>query len=94
MKAGKKDGSPDLGKFLIGSFILELLMAFTLSIILGNSANAVSGLQTGLQIGLGCVGFAFGVNYMFEGKSTKLWFINAGYNTIVFAIMGLILGAL
>lgn len=50
--------------------------------------------MAGLAAGLGWVAMAFGVNYMFEGKSFKLWLINAGYNTVVFALVGLIIGAL
>jgi hypothetical protein len=86
--------TPNLGRLLIGSLILEIIMAFTLAVLIGDEADWVYGLSVGLAVGLGCVGFAFGVNYMFEGKSLKLWFINAAYNTVVFSLMGLIIGAM
>lgn len=86
--------SPNMGMLLGGSFVLEVLMALALSYILGKDADAAKGLVTGGLVGLAVVGFAFGVNYLFEGKSLKHWLINAGYNTVVFAVMGLIIGAL
>lgn len=74
--------------------ILEVIMAFNLAAFIGSDADWMFGLSAGLAAGLGWVGLAFGVNYMFEGKSFKLWLINAGYNTVIFAVMGLIIGAL
>jgi hypothetical protein len=32
------------------------------------------------------------VGYLFEGRSLKLWLINAGYFTLMFTIMGALLG--
>lgn len=91
---GKDVKTPNLAKLLIGSFILELIMAFNLAAFIGRDADWVFGLSAGLAAGLGWVALAFGVNYMFEGKSFKLWLINAGYNTVVFAVMGAIIGAM
>lgn len=85
--------APDLGRLLLGSLALEIAMAIVLSGLIGREANWLGGLSLGTLVGLGLVSFAFGVNYMFEGKSYKLWLINAGYNVSVFAIMGLIIGA-
>lgn len=90
----KKVETPNLGKLLIGSFILELIMAFNLAAFIGKDADWMFGLGAGTAAGLGWVSLAFGVNYMFEGKPLKLWLINAGYNTVVFAVMGLIIGAM
>lgn len=44
--------------------------------------------------GLTFVAAAFGINYLFERRSLKLWAINAGYNVIAFTVMGVIIGAL
>lgn len=86
--------APNLGKLLIGSLILEIIMAFNLAAFIGTDADWATGLAAGLAAGLGWVALAFGVNYLFEGKSLKHWLINAGYNTVVFGVMGLIIGAL
>ncbi len=85
---------PNMAKLLIGSFLLELIMAFNLAAFIGTNADWKFGLGAGLAAGLGWVGMAFGVNYLFEGKSLRHWMINAGYNTVVFAVMGLIIGAM
>lgn len=94
MTPGEKPQTPNLGRLLMGSFVLELIMAFNLAAFIGQDADWYFGLFAGLAAGLGWVALAFGVNYMFEGKSFKLWLINASYNTIVFAVMGLIIGAM
>lgn len=85
---------PNLGVLLAGSLVLEVIMAYVLATFIGVTADAGTGLVKGLMVGLGLVGFAFGVNYLFEGKSRMLWLINAGYNTVVFGVMGLIIGIL
>lgn len=85
---------PSIGRLLVGSFILEVLMAFALASLIGTAADAMTGLRVGLTIGVAFVAFAFGVNYLFEGKSLKHWLINASYNAVVFAVMGLIIGIL
>lgn len=91
---GENVTPPNLGKLLVGSLILEIIMALNLAAFIGADADWLFGLMAGLAAGFGWVGLALGVNYMFEGKSFKLWLINAGYNTVVFAVMGLIIGAL
>ena len=39
------------------------------------------------------VAAALGITYLFEMRSFTLWAINAGYQVVVFSIMGAILGA-
>ena len=90
----KKNQQTGLARFLAGSLALETVMAFNLAIFIGKNSDWLYGLGVGVAFGLGFIGLALGVNYMFEGKSFKLWLINAGYNTVVFAAMGLIIGAL
>lgn len=93
-KGSKKTDTkpPSIGKLLVGSFILDLIMAFNLAAFIGTQADWLFGLLAGLAAGLGWVSLAFGVNYMFEGKPFTLWLINAGYNTVIFTVMGLIIG--
>lgn len=95
MKDSGNNAMPsNLGKLLLGSLILEIFMAFNLGAFIGTGAGWQFGLAAGLAAGFGWVALALGVNYMFEGKSFKLWLINAGYNIVVFAVMGLIIGAM
>lgn len=73
------------------SFVLEIVSAVILSALIGKQASIVTGLVVGLAVGL-IVSLAFGVNYLFEGKTLKHWAINAGYNIVFFGLMGLIIG--
>lgn len=83
----------DVGRIMGVSFVLELIMAFNLAAFIGAKASLSFGLLAGAAAGFGWVALAFGVTYLFERKSLRLFFINAGYHAIAFALMGAILGA-
>ena len=76
-----------------GSLVLSLIMALNLAFFIGYQ-GAAFGLFAGLAAGIGWVAMAFGVNYLFERRSIKLYLINAGYNVITFGLMGVIIGAM
>jgi hypothetical protein len=42
--------------------------------------------------GIAWVSTSFGINYLFERKSLTLFLVNAGYHTLQFTTMGLVLG--
>lgn len=75
-----------------GAFVLALIQASTFALFLGPTPFPESAIY-GVIAGLCWVGTAFGVQYLFEAKSWKLSLINAGYNTIVFTLIGAIIGA-
>ena len=83
----------DVGRIMGLSFVLELIMAFNLAAFIGAKASLAFGLFAGAAAGFGWVALAFGVTYLFERKSRRLFFINAGYHGIAFTLMGGILGA-
>ena len=74
------------------AFILALIMSFNLAAFLGPEQNLVWGISAGALAGIGWVATAFGVTYLFERKSMKLFLINAGYHIVAFMVMGAILG--
>lgn len=82
-----------VARTFIGSFLLALVMAASLAAFVGGS-GAAFGTFAGLAAGITWVAAAFGINYLFERRSLRLWLINAGYNTITFTAMGAIVGAL
>jgi len=82
-----------IGRIMGVSFVLELIMAFNLAAFIGPKASLSFGLFAGAAAGFGWVALAFGVTYLFERKSLRLFFINAGYHGIAFTLMGAILGA-
>lgn len=75
------------------SFVLELIMAINLAAFIGAKASLGFGLLAGAAVGFGWVAASFGVNYLFERKSLRLFLINGGYLGVAFTLMGAILGA-
>ncbi len=75
------------------AFLLMLVAAFVLAMFLGPTADLAFGVTAGLMVGIAWVATAFGVVYLFERRPLRLFWINAGYQAVVYALMGAILGA-
>lgn len=76
-----------------GSFVLALIAAASFAVFLGPEVNATTGTLYGATAGACWVASSFGINYLFERKSMRLFFINGGYHAVQFTLIGLILGA-
>ena len=76
------------------SFILCLIAAVAFSMVITPEASFYMAFHSGVGIGLAWVATSFGVNYLFEQKSLKLWLINAGYHSMQFTLYGLVFGLL
>jgi hypothetical protein len=74
------------------SFLLCLLAAVAFSMVIGTDASFFMALHSGIGIGVAWVATSFGINYLFELKSLKLWLINAGYHSMQFTLYGLVFG--
>lgn len=85
--------SAHMPKTFGGTFLLQLLAATALAVTIGREGNWLTGLFTGCMIGLFWVSTAYGITYLFEQRSLRLFLINAGYYVVLFAIMGTIIGA-
>lgn len=75
---------------LIGCFLLCLVQAGMFAVFLGKQTPML-GAAYGLAAGVCWVAAALGINYLFEGKSLRLFLINGGYNAVTFTLYGLIL---
>jgi hypothetical protein len=75
------------------SFVLTLVASYTFALFLGSRGTAAFGAMAGFIAGATWVASSFGINYLFEHKSLRLWLVNAGYHTVQFTVMGAILGA-
>jgi hypothetical protein len=73
------------------AFVLSLIAAFVFAMFLGPRPPVSLGLGAGFSAGLCWVAASFGISYLFEQRSLKLWLINAGYHTLQFTIIGLVL---
>jgi hypothetical protein len=85
-----KNGNPAM---IFGvSFLLALLAAFVFALFLGPAPALPFALGAGFSAGLCWVAASFGINYLFERKTLKLFVINGGYHTAQFTLYGLVLG--
>ena len=81
--------------FVFGlSFVLMLMAAMALAVANGPDPTVARAVKFGLLVGVGWVATSFGVNYLFAGRRLALFAIDAGYNVVLFALMGLIIGLL
>ncbi len=80
------------GKIYGGAFVMTFIAATVLAVVIGDHKSLAGGLHWGLFVGIGWVATSFATNYLFERRSLKLWLVNAGYNVVLFALMGAILG--
>jgi hypothetical protein len=75
-----------------GAFILALIASAVFALFLGPNPALTLGVGAGFAAGLCWVTTSFGVNYMFEKRSFRLFLINGGYHTVQFTLIGTILG--
>jgi hypothetical protein len=75
-----------------GAFVLSLIAAAVFAMFLGPKPALGFAVGAGFAAGLGWVATSFGINYLFAGRSLKLWLIDGGYHTFQFVLYGLILG--
>lgn len=89
----EKVNSANMGKIFGLAFIFILVMSYCLAMFLNDpSIDMGLGAFYGFLTGFGWVSLALAVNALYEQKSWKYMLINGGYWTIVFTLMGLILG--
>lgn len=74
-----------------GAFVLSLVAAFVFALFLGPNPSLALGLGAGVSAGLCWVAASFGINYLFERRSARLFLVNGGYHTLQFTLYGLIL---
>ena len=83
-----------MGKIFGIAFVLSLLMAANLAMFLAEpKTTALWGATAGFLACFGWVALGIAIIALFERRSWKYVAINAGYMTVAFVVMGLILGA-
>jgi Protein of unknown function (DUF1761) len=86
-----KTGNPALIYGL--TYVLNIVAAISLVMLLGPDRTLQTGLFYGAITGVTFVSTALGITYLFERRPLSQFLINAGYQTVNFATMGVILGA-
>lgn len=75
--------------FLLGTFAGAVFAMF-----IGTAMTVGQATAAGAAAGIAWVAAAFGINYLFEHRSLRLWLINGGYHALQFTVFGAIIGAL
>lgn len=88
----EKARQANMAKIYGTTFVANLVIATSLAMFVGGG-DWMFGLFAGFMSGLTYVSMALGVIYLFEQRPLALWAINAGYQTLVFTVMGTIVGA-
>ena len=74
------------------TFLLALIGAAVFAAFLGPAPAPAFATAAGFAAGLCWVAGSFGINYLFEQRSLKLFLINGGYHTLQYTLIGLVLG--
>ena len=88
----EKARSSNMAKVMGTAFFLAVIGAAVFAMFLGPKPALEFGVAAGLSAGLCWVAGSFGINYLFEQRSLKLFAINGGYHTLQYTLIGLILG--
>jgi hypothetical protein len=88
------DKSKGIAQLLVVTFFITLFMVFILAYFINTSGadSLQKGLLTGLLAGLGFVATTIGITFLYEGRTIKLFLIDAGYHVTGLIVAGGILG--
>ncbi|HEY8472135.1 MAG TPA: DUF1761 domain-containing protein [Natronosporangium sp.] len=73
--------------------LLGVVASIGLAAVIGEDSSASDGLVTGLGVGALIVAPVLGIQSLYDRKALALWLLNAGYNLVGFAVMGVVIGA-
>lgn len=76
------------------TFVLGLVAGAVFALFIGNAMTVAQATAAGAAAGVAWVAASFGINYLFEHRSFKLWLVNGGYHIVQFTAFGAIIGAL
>jgi hypothetical protein len=74
------------------TFVLALVASFVFAMFLGPKPAFGLAAGAGFGAGLAWIATSFGINYLFERKSMRLFLINGGYHIVQYTLIGVILG--
>jgi Protein of unknown function (DUF1761) len=84
--------SANMAKIMGTAFVLALIGAAVFALFLGPRPAPLFATAAGLSAGLCWVAGSFGINYLFEQRSLRLFLINGGYHTVQYTVIGAVLG--
>jgi hypothetical protein len=84
--------SANMAKVMGTAFVLAVIGAAVFAMFLGARPALGFATAAGLSAGLCWVAGSFGINYLFEQRSMRLFLINGGYHTMQYTLIGAVLG--
>jgi hypothetical protein len=72
------------------AFLFSLISAAAFGAWIGTDLAMLTSVLHGAGVGFAFVAASFGINYQFANRTFKLWFIDAGYHVLQFALYGLV----
>jgi hypothetical protein len=84
--------SANMAKVMGTAFVLAVIGAAVFAMFLGPRPALGFATAAGLSAGLCWVAGSFGINYLFEQRSMRLFLINGGYHTVQYTLIGAVLG--
>jgi uncharacterized protein DUF1761 len=88
----EKARSANMAVVMGTAFVLATIGAAVFAMFLGPKPAPAFATAAGLSAGLCWVAGSFGINYLFEHRSLRLFVINGGYHTLQYTLIGLVLG--
>jgi hypothetical protein len=88
-----KEGKISLSLMMLLNYMATILAAFAIALFIGAKSNAGIGMFTGVMIALFWISTNRLNDVLYERKPWKLYILNLGYNLIIYAVMGAIIGA-
>ncbi len=88
----EKAKSASMAQTMGTAFVLAVIGAAVFAMFLGPRPEPMFATAAGLSAGLCWVAGSFGINYLFEQRSLRLFLINGGYHTLQYTLIGLVLG--
>ena len=84
--------SANMGKIMGTALLLAIVGAAQYAMFLGPKPAIGFATAEAISAGLCWVAGSFGINYLFEQKSMRLFLINGGYHTLQYTLIGAVLG--
>lgn len=84
----------NMGMIFGTTLVLCFIASYVFAMFLGPKPALGFAIGAGFSAGLCWVATSFGISYLFERRSMKLFLINGGYHTLQFTVIGAALGAI
>ena len=92
-KENVQQGGLPLPALMLINYVATALAALSLAMFLGAETDAIFGIFAGLMIAVFWIATSRLNDVLYERKPMGLFWINVGYNVVIYVVMGAILGA-